>query len=176
MPQKSLERKIRRMSNAESNWHAQPSVVTNQFYVRTIFRLPLTLWGRVTHICVSELTIIGSDNGLSPGRRQAIIWTSAGILLIGPLGKIRTANEQCNDPMSTSPVSGTRAMGEDTGPGRKCNHDVIMKSKDWSMHCTGYMGTDKPCVGIRLWIVTFMIELRIYVYSNQNFIYEHKRP
>ena len=30
-------------------------------------------WGRVTHICVSNLTIIGSDNGLSPGRRQAII-------------------------------------------------------------------------------------------------------
>ena len=43
-------------------------------------------WGRVTHICVSELTIIGSDNGLSPERRQAIIWNSAGILLIGPLG------------------------------------------------------------------------------------------
>ena len=36
----------------------------------------------------SKLTIIGSDNGLSPGRRQAIIWTNAGtcILLIGPLG------------------------------------------------------------------------------------------
>ena len=31
-------------------------------------------------------TIIGSDNGLSPGRRQAAIWTSAGILLIAPLG------------------------------------------------------------------------------------------
>ena len=30
--------------------------------------------------------IIGSDNGLSPGRHQAIIWTSAGILLIGPVG------------------------------------------------------------------------------------------
>ena len=43
----------------------------------------LTHWGRVTHICVSKLTIIGSDNGLSPGRRQAIIWTNAGILLIG---------------------------------------------------------------------------------------------
>ena len=40
----------------------------------------------MTHICVSKLTIIGSDNGLSPGRRQAIIWTNAGILLIGPLG------------------------------------------------------------------------------------------
>ena len=45
----------------------------------------LTHWGRVTHICVSKLTIIGSDNGLSPGRRQAIIWTNAGILLIGPI-------------------------------------------------------------------------------------------
>ena len=46
----------------------------------------LTHWGRVTHICVSNLTIIGPDNGLSPGRRQAIIWTNAGILLIGPWG------------------------------------------------------------------------------------------
>ena len=46
----------------------------------------LSHWGRVTHICVSELPIIGSDNGLSPGRRQAIIWTNAGILLIDPFG------------------------------------------------------------------------------------------
>ena len=46
----------------------------------------LTHWGRVTHICVSKLTIIGSDNGLLPDRRQAIIWTDAGLLLIGPLG------------------------------------------------------------------------------------------
>ena len=46
----------------------------------------LTHWGRVTHICVGNLTIIGSDNGLSPGRRQAIIWTNAVILSIGPLG------------------------------------------------------------------------------------------
>ena len=41
-------------------------------------------WSRVTHICVGNLTIIGSDNCLSPGRRHAIIWTDAGILLIGP--------------------------------------------------------------------------------------------
>ena len=46
----------------------------------------LTHWGRVTHICVGKQTIIGSDNGLSPGRRQAITWTNAGILLIGPFG------------------------------------------------------------------------------------------
>ena len=46
----------------------------------------ITHWGRVTHICVSRLTITGSDHGLSPERRQAIIWTNAGILSIGPLG------------------------------------------------------------------------------------------
>ena len=46
----------------------------------------LIFWGRVTHICVGKLIIIGSDNGLSPGRRQSIIWTNAGILLIRPLG------------------------------------------------------------------------------------------
>ena len=56
-----------------------PSVITteNNF---------LTHWGRVTHICVGKLTIIGSDNGLLPGRCQAIIWNNAGILLIAPLG------------------------------------------------------------------------------------------
>ena len=46
----------------------------------------LTHWGRVTHICVGNLTTIVSDNGLSPGRRQAIVWTNGGLLLIGPLG------------------------------------------------------------------------------------------
>ena len=40
--------------------------------------------GRVTHICVGKQTIIGSDNGWSPERRQAIIGTNAVILLIGP--------------------------------------------------------------------------------------------
>ena len=50
------------------------------------FTPSLTHWGRVTHISVNKLTIIGSDNGLSPGRRQAIIWTNTGILLIAPLG------------------------------------------------------------------------------------------
>ena len=45
----------------------------------------LTHWGRVTHICIGNLAIIGSDNGLSPSRRQAIIWANAGILWFGPL-------------------------------------------------------------------------------------------
>ena len=46
----------------------------------------LSHWGQVTHICVGNLTIIGPNNGLSPGRCQAIIWTNAVILLIGPWG------------------------------------------------------------------------------------------
>ena len=40
----------------------------------------------MTHICVTKVTIIVSDNGLSPVRRQAIICYNAGILLIGSLG------------------------------------------------------------------------------------------
>ena len=46
----------------------------------------LTHWGWVTHICVIKLHIIDSDNGLLPGRHQAIFWTNAGILLIWPQG------------------------------------------------------------------------------------------
>ena len=46
---------------------------------RTIHVLPH--WGRVMHICAANLAIIASDNGLSPGRHQAIIWTNVGILL-----------------------------------------------------------------------------------------------
>ena len=53
---------------------------------RSILQDWKTHWGRVTHICVSKLTIIGSDNGLLPRRRQATIWTNAGVLLIEPFG------------------------------------------------------------------------------------------
>ena len=38
------------------------------------------------HICIGKLIIIGSNNGLSHGGHQTIIWTTPGILLIGPLG------------------------------------------------------------------------------------------
>ena len=63
-----------------------PPATASSIHEYSGFRFVLTHWGRVTHICVSKLTIIGSDNGLSPDRRQAIIWTNAGLLLIGPLG------------------------------------------------------------------------------------------
>ena len=61
-------------------WYSQ---VTDKSTLSTAY---LTHWGRVTHICVSKLTITGPDNGLSPGRRQDIIGTNAGILLIRTLG------------------------------------------------------------------------------------------
>ena len=49
------------------------------------FGCMITRWGRATHICVGNLTIIVSDNGLSPGRRPAITWINVGILWIGLL-------------------------------------------------------------------------------------------
>ena len=60
-------------SNLKSSWISEVVIV-------------LTHWGRVTHICVGNLAINGSENGLSPGRRQAITSINVGILLIGPLG------------------------------------------------------------------------------------------
>ena len=55
---------------------------------RNRYRKPslLTHSDRVTHICASKLIIIGSKNGLSPDRCQAIIWSSAGISLFWPNG------------------------------------------------------------------------------------------
>ena len=38
------------------------------------------------HIGVSKINIIGSDNGVSPGRRRGLIRTDDGMLLIWPLG------------------------------------------------------------------------------------------
>ena len=45
----------------------------------------LTSVQKVVWCATNQLSIIGSDNGLSPRRHQAIIWTNDGILLIGPL-------------------------------------------------------------------------------------------
>ena len=39
------------------------------------------------YICVIKLNIIGSDNGLSPGRFEAIIWNNVGLLLIFNLNR-----------------------------------------------------------------------------------------
>ena len=55
----------------------------------------------MTHICVSKLIIVGSENGLLPERHQAIICTNAEILLIGPVETtfIEILNEKRNSYM-----------------------------------------------------------------------------
>ena len=60
--------------------------MTSRYTGDHVIGIPITYSGRVIHICVSKLTIIGSDDGLLPGRCQAIIWTNAGIVLILTLG------------------------------------------------------------------------------------------
>ena len=59
-------------------------VITYHVFIQMLFYL--THWSRVTHIYVSKFTIIGLDNDWSSGRHQAIIWTNAEIVLLGPLG------------------------------------------------------------------------------------------
>ena len=54
-------------------------------YIPKHNNIPFTHWGRVTHICVGKLITIGSYNGQSPDRRQAIFWTNVGLLSIGTL-------------------------------------------------------------------------------------------
>ena len=75
-------------------WHIYASFSLNELKLGSLklWRLIYTPWS--SHFwfklrpsdAICNLTIIGPDNGLSPGRRQAIIWTNAGILLIGPWG------------------------------------------------------------------------------------------
>ena len=64
-----------------------PSCVHFRFASPSYSRVTLSLThrDRVTHMCVDDLNINCSDNGLSPGRSQTIIWNIAGILSIGPL-------------------------------------------------------------------------------------------
>ena len=56
------------------------------FPVGYLLQTSITHWGRVMYICITKPNTICLDNGLSPGRHQAIILTNAGIFLIGPLG------------------------------------------------------------------------------------------
>ena len=79
-----LSRLIHNMLHYYSGrWRPGPCVMFGLIWSGS-FPCVLTQWGRVTHICVSKFSILGSDNGLSPGRHQAIIKTNAGILLIWP--------------------------------------------------------------------------------------------
>ena len=82
-----LEPKSRKISFVHNSLPSCPIPLKSCIQCKNLQRFVyLTHWGQVTLICVSDLARIGSDNGLSPGRCQAIIRTNAGVLLIRPLG------------------------------------------------------------------------------------------
>ena len=58
---------------------------SNAFHWRQVPPFASNFVISLRHIYVGKLIIIGSDNGLSPDRRQAIIWTNALSLSIWPL-------------------------------------------------------------------------------------------
>ena len=107
--------------NSLADWYPATDVQRNPFYFLdeagcricnwimwrwTLWTLALlTHCDRMTLICVSKLAIIGSGNGLSPRRRQAINWTNSGISLIGSLGtnfsKILIGHQRLNPKMIT---------------------------------------------------------------------------
>ena len=88
----------------------------------------LTHWGRVTHISVSKLTIIGSDNGLSPGRRQAIIWTNAEILVI------RTLRTNFSEILGEIRASSFKKM------------HLKISSMKWRSFCPGEMSSHRSTI------------------------------
>ena len=72
------------MSYRSKQVHEPPKAMTR--YGVTGLEWVNSLRPREAHICAPNLPIIGSDNGLSPGQRQAVTWTNAGLLLIRHLG------------------------------------------------------------------------------------------
>ena len=98
----------------------------------------LTHWGRVTHICVSKLSIIGSDIGLSPGQRQAIIWYNDGILLIRTLA-----------------INFSEILSEIHSFSFNKMHFKISSAK-WRLFCLGLgapLGADYPKLFTLRWVV-----------------------
>ena len=56
-------------------WEGETDYIKDTNGLTTTWPL-LTRWGRMMHIGVSKFTIMDSDNGLWPGRRQAIVGTN----------------------------------------------------------------------------------------------------
>ena len=143
-------------------WHhkRQPSI-------SHIRKSMVTHWGRATHICVSKLTIIGSDNGLSPGRRQAIIWSNAGILLIWPLG---TKFSELLIDIHTFPfkkiylkMSSGKWRPICLGLNVLNNIDIIMDFSSQSLMSQYRTLRISPCVGISARIVTWINTKQILI-------------
>ena len=152
--QRSLE-----ITHNPTNWRKYSYLFMNSVCSEGL--VLLTHWCRVMHICVGTLTIIGWDNGLSPGRRQAIIWTNAEILLI------RTLGTNFSDFLSEIGAFSFKKM------------HLKMSSGKWQPSCFGLnvlrpillypYGITKPCGWIKSQTPTVSIEilLVIWMFSDQ---------
>ena len=76
-----------KLSSFEDTFLAHPNYSRHALSRYHICTHTSSHWHQVTHTCVSKLTSIDSDSGLSPGRHQAIIWNNAGILITWSLGR-----------------------------------------------------------------------------------------
>ena len=118
----------------------------------------LTHWDQVTHICSSKLTTIGSDNDLSPGQHQAIIWTNDGILLIPTLAtnlseilceihafsfkkmRLKASSAKWRPfclslnvlKIEITPL-GRHQFSNPTGPTQQCPNSICLCTGEWSL-------------------------------------------
>ena len=139
----------------------------------------------MTHICVSKLTIIGSDNGLSPGRRQAIIWNNAGILSIGLSGtnfseiliKILTFSLKKMPLKVSSAKWRTFCLGLNVLKSSLCNPQKIITINDvFQLEVPSLTSTSNGswCIGIKgemsgTVCVTFTWDMYIYIWVVYSF-------
>ena len=74
--------------NACPGMHVFDEYLYQQLFINPLYRYQCSMRYQLIEAewrIYDHLTIIGSDNGLSPGRRQSIIWNNVGILLIETL-------------------------------------------------------------------------------------------
>ena len=102
----------------------------------------LVHWGRVTQICVSQLSIIGSDNGLSPDRCQAIAWTNDGIIWVGTLGtNLKSWHLHSRKCIRTYPL-GIGGQFVLASVGSSTKHQAILSADGTTEHILGYSYRD----------------------------------
>ena len=88
----------------------------------------------MTHACVSKLTIIGSDSGLSSGWRQAIIGNNAELFYLDPLEQTSIKFSIEIHTLSFSRKSIWKCRPENSGHFVNVNsYNLNIKAKQWRM-------------------------------------------
>ena len=113
----------------------------------------------MTHICVSELITTVSDNGLSPGQRQAIIPSNAGTLLNGTLGTNFSEKLIAIHTFSFKKIHLKMLSAKwcpfchvDTLPNTSLSWPSIDKTRDHSVHASSQWEMALHCNAISHWL------------------------